>query len=65
MFSVGKSMKGPEDENMKKQNGSKKVPHVEPPPVEMILRYPIEVWVSTGDPFKKPQREYFLLFYFQ
>ena len=35
----------------------KKQPHVEVPPVEMILRYPVEVWVSSGEPFCKPESE--------
>ena len=30
---------------------------IDPPPVEMVLRYPIEVWVSGGEEFVKPERE--------
>ena len=31
--------------------------HIEPPPAEMVLRYPIEVWVSLGEAFVKPDSE--------
>ena len=27
----------------------KKKPFIEPPPHDMVLRYPIEVWVSGGE----------------
>ena len=32
--------------------------HVELPPLETILRYPIEVWVSSGKNFVPPEGEY-------
>ena len=35
----------------------KKQPQIEVPPVDMILRYPVEVWVSSGEPFCKPDSE--------
>ena len=34
-------------------------PNVEPPPTEMVLRYPIEVWASFGEPFVKPEGSLF------
>ncbi|CAH1787762.1 unnamed protein product [Owenia fusiformis] len=31
------------------------ISNVQPPPTEEILRYPIEVWASSGEPFVKPE----------
>lgn len=46
----------------KSKNGDKdKGPHVEPPPIDMVLRYPIEVWVACGENFVKPESENFCL----
>lgn len=28
----------------------------EPPPIDTILKYPIEVWASAGDKFVKPEK---------
>ena len=36
----------------------KKKPYIEPPPHEMVLRYPIEVWVSGGEEFIQPESEH-------
>lgn len=33
-----------------------KGPYIESPPVEMVLRHPIEVWVSSGEPLIKPEK---------
>ena len=41
-----------------KKSSAKKGKHIEPPPVDMVLRYPIEVWVSGGEEFVKPDRKY-------
>ena len=30
---------------------------MEPPPVAMVLRYPVELWVSCGEGFVKPESE--------
>ena len=38
----------------KKKTG-RKMPRIDPPPVDMILRYPIEVWVSAGEAFVPPE----------
>ena len=35
-----------------KQNSA---PYVEPPPLELALKYPVEVWISCGEDFVKPQ----------
>ena len=29
--------------------------YVEPPPLEMALKYPVEVWISCGEDFVKPE----------
>ena len=30
-------------------------PYVEPPPLELALKFPVEVWISCGEDFVKPQ----------
>ena len=49
-----KSAKTEKKIKVKKEKG----PFVELPPVELVLRYPIEVWMSCGEPFVKPLRKY-------
>ena len=39
----------------RKPDKPKKQVEIKPPPIDMILRYPIEVWVSMGEPFIKPE----------
>ena len=54
-------MKEPRSEPVgekREKKTQKSQPHVEVPPVDMILRYPIEVWVSSGEAFCKPESEY-------
>ena len=39
----------------KSKKKKRKLPKIDPPPPEMVLKYPIEVWVSTGENFIKPE----------
>ena len=39
----------------KKKKRTRKEPYVEPPSVDMVLRYPVELWVSCGEGFVKPE----------
>ena len=41
----------------KKKESKNKGPHVDLPPAELVMKYPIEVWVSCGETFKKPESE--------
>ena len=45
-------------EKKKKKKSMKNLPHIEPPSIEAVLRYPIEVWVSTGENFIKPESKW-------
>lgn len=42
---------------VKKKGGKRKKPRIEPPPPDMVLKFPIEVWISSGENFVKPERE--------
>lgn len=42
-------------EPKKKVKKPSKGPKIQSPPVDMVLRYPIEVWVSAGEQFVKPE----------
>ena len=47
--------KSPTQNGGKKGKKKKKGPHIDPPPPEMVLKYPIEVWISSGENFVKPE----------
>ena len=43
------------DRKKKTKKKKKKGLQVDPPSTELILKYPIEVWVSSGENFIKPE----------
>ena len=47
----------PSQNGVKKEKRKRKQPHIDPPPPDMVLKYPIEVWISSGENFVKPESE--------
>ena len=47
----------PSQNGVKKGKKKRKQPHIDPPPPDMVLKYPIEVWISSGENFVKPESE--------